>query len=124
MTVREIHFTCEDCPQHSKCKKICWPVSQLIKRDRGLKERLAPPHITDRTSQTDYNMELADRQAIRNSRKKKNIGYIRDIEATRMKALASLIYAGFTIHEIPFIIEILDIKERRLYQLIAQLNLD
>ena len=124
MTIKNIYFSCENCPQHAKCSKICWPIEQLIKKDSKLRERLSPPDITDRTCQANYNGVLAERQEIRRHRKKKNIGYIRDIEATRMKAIASLIYAGFTVREIPFIIELLDIKERRLYQIIAQLNLD
>lgn len=104
----------------------------MSKGGKGCKELIPPPtpgmydcgscpdrqECGGRCEKTDYNMRLATLQDSKAAFKKKTIADIRELQELRLKAISALLYAGFTVSDIPYIVELLDIKQRRLYQII------
>lgn len=114
MIVKEIHFTCKGCPKHSKCKKICWPVSQLIKKDRGLRELLPPPDISsinrlDHTTYPPYSVGYKEvLQANIEARRDyipTTIKEVRQIHDPLQRAVAAMLYAELSITDVAIIID-------------------
>jgi hypothetical protein len=128
-----MQLTCEDCNKSKHCKTPCVFIDKLAGKGKSTRELLPPPNphhamcgqckdkndcITGRCEYTDYNMTLTEVITVRERMKKKNILSIRQLNDTRLKAISSLLYAGFKVSEIPYIVEILNIQRSRLYAII------
>ena len=109
-------LTCKDCPKFKGCNKLCIFMDKLAGSGRSTKELLPPPEPPD--NGFDYKDILLEIQVARSARRRRNIADIRELSNMRLKAITALLYAGFSVSDIPYIVELLDIKERRLYQII------
>jgi hypothetical protein len=128
-------LSCEDCDKRAHCKKACVFIDKLAGKGKSTRELIPPPDpnhaacsnckdkqtcITGSCEYTDYKLNIIEVDKVRQNKKKRNIMDIRELEDTRIKAVTALLYAGFKVKEIPYIIEVLNIKERRLYQIIEE----
>ena len=129
-----ISLTCQDCNKSKNCKSTCVFIDKLAGRDKSTREKLPPPdpnneacihcdQVQDcngRCDKTDYTMHLTSVKDTRQAFKKKTILDIRELHDTRLKAISALLYAGFKVKEIPYIVEVLNIQRSRLYGIIKE----
>ena len=123
--------TCDDCRKKEYCKQPCIFIERLAGKDKGTRELIPPPNprqiscvscpkvgeCLGRCEKTDYNVKLVAIQAKKAALKRQTIVDIRGLQGIRLRAITALLYAGFKVREIPYIVEKLNIKKSQLYEI-------
>ena len=119
---------CQDCLKAKGCVTPCLYVelvSKLAKDHKSIRERLAPPDISE-INNLEYDPEesvlvnrgykdmLAEKKQIREHNKKITIKEVRSLPNMMQKAVAAMLYAELTIGEISEIIDKSESTVRRI----------
>ena len=129
-----IILTCQDCSKIKTCMKTCVFIDRLAGNGGSTKEKLPPPNPLEdicygcedvkdcngQCSRTDYKLNLLETLKQRETFREGVVLNIRELQDVRLKAISALLYVDFKVADIPYAGELLNIKERRIYQIIKE----